>query len=291
MGLQPDGKGRFVVVTESGKTLYGDDFPTVNDIPDIVKALVSLGGGFGGGGGGGGGGRGTNGARGATGVQGVTGPFGGPPGETGLQGPTGPAGATGIQGITGLRGATGLQGPTGVQGTPGMIGAQGTTGIQGTTGVQGVTGVGTQGATGIQGVTGVGTITTALVAFNFTSGTATTGALGFTPKFAIYISGSRVGGNANMFNVGLIRGTGADASSAGLATLCETISTLDNSEVDIVGSSASGISTPSGGGQADISSSYSGATITCTAFSATGIDLTWSAVAVSNHLGYMLVVG
>lgn len=122
--------------------------------------------------------------------------------------------------------------------------------------------------------------------FTHTSGAASTGALGFTPRFAIYSGAVREASNTMQHIVGFAIGTGASAIAAGLA-------------VDV----ASGSQVSSGEGDDDAiggASVASGAFLTVfgkdldvTAFGSGGITLTWSLAlsATAAHAGKLLVVG
>lgn len=302
-----------IVRFADGRILYGDSVISGADYLELAQLLHKLnpllgrgGGGFPSGGGGGAGRPGpagtagppgADGSEGATGLQGVTGPGGGDPGvtgapgATGLRGLTGSQGLTGLQGQTGLQGATGVQGPAGATGVQGLTGLRGLTGIQGATGVQGTTGAGVQGNTGSQGVTGVGVITAAIVTFTHLSGTASTGPLGFNPKFAIYsMAAANIGAGDDDadHSVGLIIGTGGNARSAGMSNL-SGLSFLQGSAVVGDDSSAGGTIAPAGSGNVEIDTAWD-TSLDVTAFSSLGIDLTWSAP-VFGHRGQLLIVG
>lgn len=240
---------------------------------------------------------------GATGIGGPTGPRGltglgvtGPQGITGA-GPTGPQGLTGI-GITGPQGQTGLgtTGPQGPTGT-GPTGAQGQTGA-GITGPQGQTGVGVTGPagptgaggpTGPQGETGVGSVQVALFSFGHSSGTASTGAIGFTPKFAIYTGAIQISSAEMGIAQGFAIGTAGNARANGFSfnvgpgapQLPGATSAADQNAIGGEASAVQNAAQFTGGFSADLD---------VTAFSAAGIDLTWS-TPVNNHIGNLLVVG
>lgn len=130
----------------------------------------------------------------------------------------------------------------------------------------------------------------ALFTFGHTSGTASTGALGFTPKVAFYVGNSNYGGSG-----------GDAAASAGFS-----IGTLGNSRaagVDSVeGPGAPSLPGFSGGQdsaaiggliraiQNSVQNSSFDRRLQVTAFSAAGISLTWD-VAVNGHQGHLLVIG
>lgn len=249
---------------------------------------------------------GVQGPQGQTGIQGQTGA--GTPGATGVQGPQG---QTGVQGATGagVAGATGVQGPTGVQGTQGATGAgvpgatgvqgptgaggtQGATGVQGGTGVQGVqgqTGVGAQGTTGAQGATGASSITAAVFSFSHISGSASTGALGFTPKAAWYTGSVNNGTGADECHAnGFAIGTGTNQRSAGFSNNVANspqsngvTATTDGQAIFGQNTSIQNTATQSAAWARELQ---------VTAFGAGGITLTWSS-AVNAHSGNLLVIG
>jgi hypothetical protein len=309
--------GNGLIQFNDGRILYSDTPITGQDFMELQQLLPQINSvigraaivGFpfisGGGGGGSPGARGVDGQQGvtgiagggtglqgATGLQGVTGPGAGSQGTTGVQGPqglTGVAGATGIQGQTGVRGQTGIQGQTGVQGATGaqgVTGIQGATGIQGTTGVQGSTGF--QGVTGAQGLTGVGSLNVAIFNFTHTSGTAGTGALGFTPKFAIYTGAVQVSDTEVSIATGFAIGTTTNARSNAFG-----YNQGSGSPIDPGGSAAYGLSSIGGHSSASQGSAQFvsiSRDLDVSAFSAAGIDLTWAS-AVTSHEGNLLVVG
>lgn len=181
-------------------------------------------------------------------------------------------------------------GPDGIQGPQGFMGSNG--GPQGSQGNQGNRG--NQGAQGSQGNRGnqaqVGAITSSLFEFNHTSGSSSTGALGFTPLFCVYtgaiVTDPSLGPGVTRA-VGFARGTGALAKSAAIG-----VQDQGSSEVDCAG--AGGDTSAIGG---DVTQSQDPTLITAflnslnvTAFGSGGITLTWEA-AVLDHVGKLMVVG
>lgn len=234
---------------------------------------------------------GTQGPQGNIGVQGAQ----GPQGLQGLQGPQGLQGFQGNQGLQGNQGNQGLQGTNpGVQGPQGIQGLQGSgSGVQGPQGNQGLQGTnpGVQGPQGLQGFQGLqgpqGPLNVAIFSFTHITGTASTGALGFTPKFAIYTGAvnNQVGVVDPKFShiVGFAIGTGGSARAAGI------MEEPDNSITQV---GIAGDDDAIGGGLAAVQvfSTTFTKDLDVTAFGAAGIDLTWSAD-VTDHAGKLLVVG
>jgi hypothetical protein len=163
--------------------------------------------------------------------------------------------------------------------------------VQGPTGVQGSTGVGAQGTTGIQGVTGIGAIQVALFTFTHTSGTASTGAIGFTPKVAFYTGAANntAGSSGDAASTsGFATGT---STSARASAFCYTQGV--GSPQDPGG--AGGYDGAAIGGFARAFQNSASLTgfdrpLTVTAFGAGGISLTWT-TAVNEHHGNLLVMG
>ncbi len=118
--------------------------------------------------------------------------------------------------------------------------------------------------------------------FTHTTGAASTGALGFTPRFAIYVGAMEVAASNIVLASGLIIGTGlaAKAASLLLASGGQTVSGD--------GSAAAGYS-GNGGGQ--VFSSGMSNDLDVTVFDATGVELTWAAPITGSHAGKLLVVG
>lgn len=127
----------------------------------------------------------------------------------------------------------------------------------------------------------------AIFSFTHTSGTASTGALGFTPKFAIY-SGAVEGplGEDNQFShvVGFATGVGVSIAAG--------ISAESTLVASAVGDNSGGDDNAIGGHISAVGTFQTSFTrdLDVTAFSAAGIDLTWSA-SVTSHAGKLLVVG
>lgn len=108
----------------------------------------------------------------------------------------------------------------------------------------------------------------ALFTFTHIAGPASTGPLGFTPKFAIYTALATDGGS-NSNGVAVIKGTGTDARWVGRDGVSLPIE--DPSSALMVGAAKR---------------------LTVTAFGPGGITLTWAALAVvSSHTGHLMVVG
>lgn len=124
--------------------------------------------------------------------------------------------------------------------------------------------------------------------FTHSTGTASTGAIGFTPKFCLYY------GSIN------ITGTGQIAISHGFATGTGGRGTGFSfnegpGSPQLPGMTAAAVSGQIGGEATPIQNTASTATsfnigLSVTAFSSAGIDLTWSS-SVSSHNGFLLVVG
>lgn len=266
---------------------------------------------------------------GSTGPTGSTGPFGGPLGPTGPTGPagqTGPSGPTGFgstgpTGDIGSTGSTGQTGPTGSGATGptgnigptgstgptglGATGPTGDTGSTGDTGPAGPTGAGATGPTGptgsdgptgptgggATGATGPSFSSFALFTMTHTSGTFSTGALGFTPKAIFYTGVANTNGSTNgdtSHACGFAIGTGASARSAGFAYAQGSGSPQDPG-------GTGGFDDAAIGGLAPATQNASQQfnylrRLQVTAFSAAGIDLTWN-IAVNAHHGNLLVIG
>lgn len=284
----PDGSIRM----SDGRILYSNSVILAQDLlellplftPPPVWPFVS------GGGGGGPGPQGpAGGGAGSQGLQGIQ-------GNQGFQGLIG-AGVQGPQGRQGLQGTNpGVQGPQGIQGLQGsgsgVQGPQGNQGLQGTNpGVQGPQGL--QGPQGFQGNQGpAGPQNAAIFSFTHISGTASTGALGFTPKFAIYtgvIQETTVGVIQSTHSVGVIIGVGGSARASSMTLRGIAGTDVTGSEVSGDDDAAAGYAAASGGA-AGFSGSFATSDLDVTAFSAAGIDLTWS-TAVDLHAGKLLVVG
>lgn len=274
----------------SDSILYGDDFLEIFRlfIPSPAWPLI----------GGGGGGVGAQGKDGVQGAQGVIGGTGGPQGWQGFQGLIGVLGNQGNQGNQGLvgTGPQGIQGAQGFQSAQGNQGLQGAQGPQGAQGFQGFSGLsgsqGNQGNQGQQGTQGTGGPTQASV-FDFThlSGASSTGALGFTPKFAFYsgvIQQPNGGGGLNIVHsTGIAIGTGSSSKTAALGVGSST-----GVSVDIGGaaSSTSGIAVDTTMSTSIDWEGGNGIELDVTAFGAGGITLTWGG-SVAKHEGKLIVVG
>jgi hypothetical protein len=128
--------------------------------------------------------------------------------------------------------------------------------------------------------------------FTHASGTASTGALGFTPKFAIYsgvADDSGAGADTGTHFVGLIVGIGGLARSAGIGVL-SGLDFLTGGGVTGDDDSAGGLRALGGGGGVQFDTTWV-IDLDVTAFSSLGIDLTWSAAGITDHRGQLLVVG
>lgn len=116
-----------------------------------------------------------------------------------------------------------------------------------------------------------------LFTFTHIAGAASTGALGFTPRFAIYTGVAEDGGAAECAaGTSVITGTGTSARYAG-STFPAAIGVNTTGTVNFDADAA-------------IKIGAAGAELDVTAFSAAGITLTWSA-GVGVHNGFLLVVG
>lgn len=186
----------------------------------------------------------------------------------------------------------GNNGKDGVQGPQGQSGqANGSQGFQGFQGVSGV--LGNQGNQGFQGFQGVGGPTQAAVFdFTHTAGSASTGALGFTPKFVIY-SGViqqliNVGADAHsvVHSTGFAIGTGGNARTAVMGVGSSTSLEVDVGGAATDSSAIAGDPAMTGTVEFDIM----GTVLDVTSFAAAGITLTWSA-AVGAHEGKLIVLG
>lgn len=127
-----------------------------------------------------------------------------------------------------------------------------------------------------------------LFSFSHTSGTAGTGALGFTPKFAIYVGAIQTSGTEVSIASGFATGTAGNARANGFGfnvgpgapQLPGGTAAIDSSAI---GGRAQAI-------QNNASFSAFNQTLDVSAFSAAGIDLTWTA-SVTTHSGHLLVIG
>lgn len=288
----PDGS----IQLNDGRILYADSILYSNDLLEIYPLFIAqptwpmIGGGGGGG---------SDGRSGSQGSQGGMGMTGGPQGFQGLEGILGLLGNQGNQGNQGQIG-TGPQGVQGGQGFQGLLGNQAPQGNQGTQGAQGFQGPsaltgfqGSQGFQGNQGNQGSGGPTLVSV-FDFThlAGAASTGALGFTPKFAFYSGvvgqdNPPVGGNSVTHSTGFATGTGALAKTTVMGVLASLGVAVD------AGGAASDSSAI--GGDTTMSATVDFLTalaisLDVTTFGAGGITLTWTA-AVDAHEGKLIVVG
>lgn len=277
-----------VIVLDNGEPFYGDDPVSAHVFFEVLPLLLPPPAWpFIGGGGGGIGMRGDLGSQGNQGLVGAPGPQGNQ-GNQGSQGAQGSQGFTGNQGLSGTspQGPQGPQGNQGNQGMQGLIGLQGPQGNQGNQGNQGAQGNqgfrGFQGNQGNQGVTG--DAQSAIFEFSHLSGTSSTGAIGFTPRFAIY-SGIVEGISGDVSHVyGFSNAT--DQMSAGWG-IGIAITSVDEGGVGaadkIFGEVAVDRAPPF-----SATSFFNGLTVT--SFSSAGIELEWD-MAVNEHSGKMLVVG
>lgn len=309
--LEVDGTIR----TSLGQVLFSDDEPTLEQIRELVSLFLKKSSGFPGGfpltRGGSRGRQGQNGPQGpqgpalggggSQGAQGAQGPAGsdGPAGAPGAQGPAGPgiAGAQGAQGAAGASGAQGAQGVAGASGAQGAAGAQGTAGATGAQGAAGSTGA--QGAAGAQGSAGTdgSMVNVALFSFTITSGSFSTGALGFTPLFAIY-AGAATSSDIEAGDFGVSFITGAGLGNAGMVVIGLTGDTLaDILSADFRSDDGTALMDPTlvaSAGAGTVTNSNVGSTgLTVTNFDATQIVLDWGFLppSIAAHHGKLLVVG
>lgn len=114
-----------------------------------------------------------------------------------------------------------------------------------------------------------------LFSFTHSSGAASTGALGFTPRFCIYTGAfENSAATSFTFSTGFATGTGSLARGA-----CASTTNLTAGDDDAI----AGISTSSW-------ASTFNRDLDVTAFSSSGIELTWSGT-INNHAGKLLVIG
>lgn len=185
-----------------------------------------------------------------------------------------------IGGGGGIAGNPGEDGPQGNKGPNGSVGAQGAQGSQGFQGPQGSSGF--QGSQGNQGNIG----DTSVSVFNFTHevGSASTGALGFTPRYIFYsgivvafdaVGVSHVFGFANETDqMGAGWGIGASVVSVDLGGAGGDVAIFGNVTIDKA---------------IPFTSSFFNA-LRVSAFSSAGITLTWDSD-VFEHSGKLIVVG
>lgn len=128
-----------------------------------------------------------------------------------------------------------------------------------------------------------------LFTFTHTSGASSTGALGFTPRFAIYTGAVQVSSVEISIATGFATGTAGNARAN-----CFGFNQGSGSPIDPGGTAATELSGIGGHAQTiqgtpTYSTGFS-RVLDVTAFSSAGITLTWS-LAVTSHQGSLLVVG
>jgi hypothetical protein len=129
-----------------------------------------------------------------------------------------------------------------------------------------------------------------LFTFGHTSGTQSTGALGFTPKLAFYVANTSYGGSGGdaASSVGYAIGATGNARACGLDAV------EGPGAPQLPGFSGGQDSAAIGGLiraiQNTVQNSSFDRRLQVSAFSAAGISLTWD-VAVNSHQGHLLVIG
>lgn len=133
-----------------------------------------------------------------------------------------------------------------------------------------------------------GVLSASLFSFTHTSGSASTGALGFTPAAAIYSCavGAVSGSSTFAHTVGMSTGTGTLARATGVSQNVTGNGMGLANDDDAIGGLVLG------GGAGPAQATAFATDLDVTAFGAGGITLTWSAALVGAlHRGYLLVLG
>lgn len=130
---------------------------------------------------------------------------------------------------------------------------------------------------------------TATFVFNHSTGTASTGAIGFTPKFCLYYGAISING------AGQVAIANGFATGVGAARANSFSFTEGPGSPQLPGMTAASASGFIGGESTPIQNTASFSTgfsiaLSVTAFSSAGIDLTWSST-VNGHQGFLLVIG
>lgn len=130
---------------------------------------------------------------------------------------------------------------------------------------------------------------TAIFTIGHSTGTASTGPIGFTPKFCIYT------GAININGAGQVAVANGFATGVGLARANSFSFNEGPGSPQLPGMTAASASGAIAGESTAIQNTASFSTgfsiaLSVTAFSSAGIDLTWSS-AVNGHQGFLLVVG
>lgn len=165
------------------------------------------------------------------------------------------------------------------------MGAQGAQGNQGNQGL-----LGSQGNQGFQGPTSENV---SVFSFTHTSGSASTGALGFTPKMAIYTAvtsysdGTRIYGS---HSTGIANGTGTGARVTGTTIAGGASGYIEYGECEYDGSGIAFGVTAIAAGAGSVTLAAPDRFLDVTAWGSSNITLTWDN-SVTGHDGYLIVMG